>query len=198
MTHHDHPHAHGQDEIFQHHAVFEINVDLARRLAESGDIATIRYAMPVRDAGRKLLGLPDEMFGIAAASGNYDVARDILEAMNARVLVDVSRLEHLTPESMECPALMVMWNLKGEDAASARMRRGRPSETSDHVFPVLCDGNHRLAKAFLDGREEPLPCLIVREWTDVEKFLSYLGKPVVRPAKRPSPTPEPPRHRRGG
>lgn len=179
----DHPHAHGMDEVFQCQNVFQLNVDLARRLIASGQIATLEYSMPVKDAGCKLLGLPESLFGAAAVSGDYHLAAEVLEAMNARVFVDTDRLSSLSPDAMELPALMVMWNLQGAAATSARMRRAKSGETSDHSFPVLCDGNHRLAKAFLDGREEPLPCLIVRPWDDIERFLSYLGKPVIKPVR---------------
>ena len=181
---HDHPHLRGEDEVFQFLHAWTVNVDLAHRLLAAGEISARDYAMPPRDAGRKLLGLPDELFGIAARDGSYEAARQILGNMGARTFVDVDRLASIPPTVMERPALMVMWDTKGADEASARMRRAKPDVLQGKTFPSLVDGNHRLAKAFLDGREEPLPCPVVTEWKDLERFLSYLGKPLVKPPAR--------------
>lgn len=176
---HDHPHASGEDETFRFHHVWDLNVDLARRLIGQGTVEARSWDMPVRDAGRKLLGLPDKLFG-AARRGGYGVAREHLGSMAARTLVEVDRLPGLPAASFAVPALLVVWNLAAAEADSAAMRRVVPDAVADRTFPLLVDGNHRLAKAFLDGHRDPLPCLVVEDWARTRHFLSYLGTPVVR------------------
>jgi hypothetical protein len=170
------------DEMFEFGSVFELNVDKARRLISSGDVACDDLTLDVVDAARRFLGLPADMSGVARGHPlGYRVAAGILGQMSARTYVDVDRLPMMPETELLGPGLMVTWNLAQASLTAARARSGQTDGAPDRSFDLLCDGNHRLARAFLAGSSQPWRCQRVARWDDIEKFLSCLGKPVVPP-----------------
>ena len=168
---HEHPHARGEDEVFRAYFVYGLNVDMARRLIASGEITAVDYAMPVQKAGQMLLGLSEAEFGCAPPGGPYPEERGI--SMMA-THVDRRLLADIPAEAMALPALMVMWDTD----ASHRLvnRSAKPTGSAPHA--LLVDGNHRLARRYLEGDQGTMDTLVVRDWAAVEKFLSVQGRPV--------------------
>ena len=167
--------------MFRYMFGFTLNVDAARRMIASGDIAALPYAMPVRVAGTKLLGMDPLEFGTAEGDV-YPPERSSSDPFSNHV--NRRMLAGIPEAAMSQPGLLVMWSPLGSARISSPKANladleGQPS------FPVLVDGNHRLARRFLGGDTGTMPTLVVREWADIVKVLAYMGRPAIRPARKP-------------
>lgn len=128
----------------------QFSVGLARDLIDSGEIKAVPYDMPVQKAGRMLLNLHDYEFD---AEGN----RTSFPVLGTYFSFD--RMKQIPDERMAEPALMVMWNPHVLNP-----------KAPDQAYPILIDGNHRLARRYFAKEEGTMPCLVVRDMADVMKF----------------------------
>ena len=167
----DHPHLHGQDEIFSMFwGRYNLNVDLCRRLIASGQVKKIDYAMPVKKGGQMLLGLTEEEFG------QREEPEDITFFNIGGTHFDRKRFSVIPQIKREEPAIMVMWNALRADP---KMNKG----LEDKGAPYLIDGNHRLAMRYFEGDEGTMLTWVVQDWNDIAKFTFMNGKCLAKSKK---------------
>lgn len=174
-----HQGARDDDEIFRLLFVWDINVDLARRLVEVGEVEALSYAMPVQRAGQVLLGLEEHEFGCAPVGGPFPDGPQTLTG----TAIDRSLLSRIPDQAFEKPGLMVVWDMEQAETLRPGRSRWRKADPALGTSNFLVDGNHRLARRYLEGDTGTLPCLVIRAWSDVAKFTTHAHRRPASPKR---------------
>ena len=130
---------------------FWLNIDEARRGIAAGTIKAETQMVPVIKL-KAFLGLEDSDFG--SNDFNDPSGFDLMSAVQTR-----KHMKGMPDDKYNEPAMIVLW--KNSDAMVRAGMKKINEHPDERAAPWIVDGNHRLARMFLEGREEPVPIYIV-------------------------------------
>jgi hypothetical protein len=145
------------------HGIANFNINMAREMLESGYCKGQKHSVKVKDCYR-LLGLDLNEFGSQDFQNDWDAGRgiSITSAVMSR-----NKMHEIPDDKMEEPAIVAM--IDSDDLmkrCGLKMQKGhKPLNKS---YPVLIDGNHRLGRMFLEGKESAVVWVVPYE--EVLKF----------------------------
>lgn len=89
--------------------------------------------------------------------------------------VSRERMPDIPSEKLTEPVLMVMWDSDAANAIAFPRDKNPPIGQS---IPTIIDGNHRLARRFLEGSTEDVSVEIITDWNDIKKFTYMNGRTI--------------------
>lgn len=167
----DHPHLRGEDEWFRWlHGVVWFNVDEARRKIASGEVKASPHTVETRKM-YALLGFDEDEFGSEDFRDDMEAGRgfDMFSAVQQR-----SNMKGMPDDKLNEPALIAML-----DGVALMKQLGMKADHGvSKPAPVLIDGNHRVARCFLEGK--PTINVLVIPHDEVLKFAYHNEQPVLK------------------
>lgn len=138
---------------------YRLNVSEAGRLLAAGELKAETRGYDIQDLGRHALLMKAEEFG----AKTFDDSRPC--SLLAPV-VNRSYLPTLTADRLAEPPLLIVFDT--DKAAGLTASTIKPDGS---VYPILVDGNHRVARRYLDGTPDEVACLVISDWDEVCKVL---------------------------